>query len=51
MKYYDISNNADNKYKERIFILSGEYPRELIAVEAAYNFVEQLVTNKGKYKE
>ena len=51
MKYYDISNNADNKYKERIFILSGEHPRELIAVEAAYNFFEQLVTNKGKYKE
>ncbi len=51
MKYYDISNNFNNTQKERVFLLSGEHPRELIAVEAAYYFVEKLVTNQGKYKE
>ena len=50
MRYYDISNGLNKNMKERIFILSGEHPRELIAVETAYNFVQDLLLNQSKYE-
>ena len=50
-KYYDIGTNTGNKNKEKVFLMSGEHPREMIAVETMYNFIEDLITNKQQYKK
>ena len=42
LKYYDISfNNPEkpNQPKDKVFILSGEHPREMIAVELVFKFI------------
>jgi hypothetical protein len=45
LRYYDIGRN-DTNVKDNIFILSGEHPRELIAVEFVFKFVK-LLCNKS----
>jgi hypothetical protein len=42
LRYYDIGRNDTNSTKDNIFILAGEHPRELIAVEFVFKFVKLL---------
>ena len=51
LKYYDIVPNSGNKNNEKIFLLSGEHQRLMIAVETMYNFIEDLNTIKEYYKK
>jgi len=49
LKFYDItypSNPNNSTKKDNIFILSGEHPRELIAVETTFHFLKFLCKNK-----
>lgn len=46
MKYYDISDFSSTKKKDNIFVLTGEHPRELIAVEAVFHFIKYLFKTK-----
>ena len=49
LRYYDIRRKGGETNKDKIFIMAGEHPREMIAVEALYNFIEDLLTNQKKY--
>lgn len=44
LRFYDIGVKSSGATK--IFILSGEHPREMIAPEAVLNFVKELLTKK-----
>ena len=47
LKFYDITNPSINdKNKQKMYILSGEHPRELIAVESLFEFMKFLCLKK-----
>ena len=52
LKFYEITDpsntNKENNSikKDKIFILSGEHPRELIAVETLFHFLNFICKNK-----
>lgn len=47
LKFYDITNpNIPDNSKQKIYLLSGEHPRELIAVETVFSFIKFLCFNK-----
>jgi hypothetical protein len=42
LKYFDITSQEAGKTKQNVFLLAGEHPREMIAVETMLNFIEFL---------
>ena len=46
LRYYDINDAAVATKKEKAYILTGEHPREMIAPEIVFKFMNN-ICNKG----